>query len=90
MSHRTIRWVGPLGLVVLAFFMFFPRTAAAQGDSAGLLAQGKQAFLEGDYETSIQKFEEVMRLKPTSREALRLRERAGIEFLVEVRTRLVG
>ncbi|MHC4597586.1 MAG: HEAT repeat domain-containing protein [Planctomycetota bacterium] len=87
MSHRTIRWVGRLGFFALLLVLMSPTPAAAQGDVTGLLDQGKQAFLEGDYETAIQKFEEVIRRKPTSKEALRLRERAGVEFLVEVMTK---
>jgi HEAT repeat protein len=78
------RWVGPLGVVALTLAILLPGSVSAQGDSTALLDQGKQAFLEGDYETAVLKFEEVMRVKPSSLEALRLRERAGIQFLVEV------
>jgi CheY-like chemotaxis protein len=70
-----------LGLFLLAIPA---NPALAQGSATALIDDGKQKFLEGDYEASILKFEEVMRVKPTNEEALQLRERAGIEFLVEV------
>jgi len=58
--------------------------ATKERDIFQLLDEGKQAFLEGDYETAISKFEQVMRLKRNQEEALKLGERAEIEFLVEV------
>lgn len=87
MNRSWIRWMGPMCIGLLAFSALTAGTARAQsGEGQRLLDQGKQAFLEGDYETAILRFEEVMRLKPNMEEALRLRERAGVEFLVEVLT----
>jgi HEAT repeat protein len=52
-----------------------------------MLDEGKQAFLEGNYKIALERFEQVLRIKPNPKQALELRERAGIEFLVDVMTK---
>ncbi|MHC5079774.1 MAG: HEAT repeat domain-containing protein [Planctomycetota bacterium] len=87
MIPKAMQWLRLVLFLSLGLALFAGNPAWAQGDARGLLDAGKQAFLEGDYETAVKKFEEVMRLKPTNQEALHLRERAGVEFLVEVLTK---
>jgi len=50
----------------------------------GFMDEAKTAFEAGDYETAMERMEEVMQLKPSHEEAVRLLERVRIEFLVEV------
>jgi|GEM_PF-3567563 len=84
MSGSVTRWAVPFFIMAAVVIVFAPSAAQAQGEARRLLDEGKQAFLEGDYETAMLRFEEVMRADPSLEEALRLRERAGYAFLVEV------
>jgi HEAT repeat protein len=77
-----------MGILAVGFAVLVPAGALqAQGNAEQLLREGKDLCLQGNHEEAIKKFEEVMRLKPASEEALKLREMAGVEFLVDLLTR---
>ncbi|RMH02400.1 MAG: HEAT repeat domain-containing protein [Planctomycetota bacterium] len=69
MTHRT----PARGLLLAVLLLLVPAALPAQsGDAETLFLEGKHAFRQGDMDTALAKFREVVRLDPSHAEAYRL------------------
>jgi len=57
---------------------------AQDSEASRLFNEGKDLFLKGDDAKALEKFEEVLRLKPDHATAYSLREEAGYQFFIEL------
>ncbi|MHC5019044.1 MAG: HEAT repeat domain-containing protein [Planctomycetota bacterium] len=57
---------------------------AQDSEASRLFNEGKDLFLKGDDAKALEKFEEVLRLKPDHATAYALREEAGYQFFIEL------
>lgn len=79
-------WIVAIVAVVVAF----APDALAQDrlpSMKGHFVAGLKAFERGDYERATAEFEEVLKLNPTSTDALELRELADVRFFIQVMTK---
>jgi HEAT repeat protein len=80
MKAAARRFLPPV-LVSLSLLLLWGGAAQGQ-DVESLFEEGKEAFLEGDYQKAVAKFEEVMALKPDHKMAYELRQTAGYQFFI--------
>jgi len=79
-------WIVAIVAVVVAF----ASDALAQDRLPSMkdhFVKGLKAFERGDYERATAEFEEVLKLNPTSSDALELRELADVRFFIQVMTK---